>query len=48
MASDEARQYFGANGYEIAGGPPEVFRDFIASEHEKWRGVVRQAGVAAV
>ncbi len=47
LASREARQYFGANGYEIAGGTPETFRDFVASEHVKWRGVVRQAGVAA-
>lgn len=32
-------------GSDVVGGPPEVFRKFIASEAEKWGRVIREANI---
>jgi tripartite-type tricarboxylate transporter receptor subunit TctC len=47
LQSEEGRAYFTGRGYDIAGGTPEAFAAFIASETRKWAGVARLAGIAA-
>ncbi len=47
LNSSEARDWFGAKGYEIAGGMPEEFGDFLRAESVKWRAAARLAGLTA-
>lgn len=47
LGTPEARRWFGAQGYEVAGGTAVSFRAFIRGEFEKWRGVVHAAGLAS-
>ena len=47
LSTAEGREYFASRGYEIAGGTPEAFDEFVRAEHEKWRMVARRVGVAA-
>ena len=45
LRSDAMRKWFEREGMEIAGGPPEEFRDRIRSDLEKWRRVVKEAKI---
>jgi tripartite-type tricarboxylate transporter receptor subunit TctC len=45
LENTEGRDFFGAKGYEIAGGTPEVFGAFIRAEKEKWGKVARLARI---
>jgi len=47
LRSPEARDWFGAKGYEIAGGTPEAFGAFMRAESDKWRKAARLAGLVA-
>lgn len=48
LKSPEARDRFGAKGYEIAGGAPEAFGAFMQAEREKWAQAARLAGLTPV
>jgi tripartite-type tricarboxylate transporter receptor subunit TctC len=45
LQSPAGQQYFLERGYEIAGGTPESFGEFIGSERSKWAAVVQMAGL---
>ncbi len=45
LRSSEAAEYFGRKGYEIVGGTPQAFRDFLATETSKWGKAARLAGL---
>jgi tripartite-type tricarboxylate transporter receptor subunit TctC len=45
LALPEARERLAAEGAEVVAGSPQAFRDFIGSELEKWRRVVKSAGI---
>lgn len=45
LRSSEAAAYFGGKGYEIIGGTPQAFGDFLATETNKWRKATRLAGL---
>jgi tripartite-type tricarboxylate transporter receptor subunit TctC len=42
----EVRTRFTAEGAEPVGGSPAEFAAFFAADHEKWRKVVKGAGIA--
>jgi len=42
----EARDWLGERGYEIAGGTPAEFGEFIRAESAKWRKAAELAGLA--
>ena len=46
LNSAEARDWFGAKGYEIAGGTPGAFGEFLRAESAKWRQAAKLAGLA--
>ena len=48
LKSSEARDWFGVKGYEIAGGTPAAFGDFLLAESAKWRKAAKLAGLAPV
>jgi len=48
LISPEARDWFGEQGYEIAGGTPGAFGNFLAGESAKWRQAARLAGLVPV
>lgn len=48
LNSAEARAWFGAKGYEIAGGTPQTFGAFMRAEREKWSKAAKLAGLAPV
>lgn len=45
LADPEVRSYFAGLGMQSKGGTPEDFGRHIAAETERWRAVVRQAGI---
>ncbi|CAB3646622.1 tripartite tricarboxylate transporter substrate-binding protein [Achromobacter pestifer] len=45
LADPEVRRYFAGLGMRATGGTPEAFGRHITDETDKWRAVVRQAGV---
>ncbi|MGS1110279.1 Bug family tripartite tricarboxylate transporter substrate binding protein [Achromobacter anxifer] len=45
LADPEVRSYFTGLGMQATGGTPEAFGRHIASETDRWRAVVKQAGV---
>jgi tripartite-type tricarboxylate transporter receptor subunit TctC len=45
MQTPEMMKSLVAEGSEAIGGTPEQFASHIRSEHEQWRGVIRQAGI---
>ena len=48
LNSPAARDWFGAKGYEIAGGTPGAFGEFLRAESDKWRKAAKLAGLAPV
>jgi tripartite-type tricarboxylate transporter receptor subunit TctC len=47
VRSDAVRKFLASEGLEAAGGPPEEFRDRIRNDSEKWKRVVKAAGIKA-
>jgi len=45
LADDAFKKSTAAKGLEAAGSTPDELQRFIASESEKWRGVIRSAGI---
>ena len=45
LLTDEAKARMKAEGLEPGGGPPEAFQKIIRSDIEKWRRVIREAGI---
>lgn len=45
LADAEVRSYFTGLGMQSTGGSPEAFGQHIAGETDRWRAVVKQAGV---
>ncbi|MBO1015757.1 tripartite tricarboxylate transporter substrate binding protein [Achromobacter sp. SD115] len=45
LADPEVRSYFAGLGMQATGGTPEAFGQHIADETDRWRAVVKQAGV---
>jgi tripartite-type tricarboxylate transporter receptor subunit TctC len=45
LATDEAQAWFAEVGAAARADPPEVFAALIRAEHEKWRTVIRAAGI---
>ncbi|MDF8361386.1 Bug family tripartite tricarboxylate transporter substrate binding protein [Achromobacter anxifer] len=45
LADPEVRSYFTGLGMQATGGTPEAFGRHIAEETDRWRAVVKQAGV---
>jgi len=45
LADDAFKKSTAAKGLEAAGTTPDELQRFIASESEKWRGVIRSAGI---
>ena len=45
LASEEARSRMRAEGLEPGGGPPEQFQQVVKHDVEKWRRVMREAGI---
>jgi len=45
LADPEVRSYFTGLGMQATGGTPEAFGRHIADETDRWRAVVKQAGV---
>jgi tripartite-type tricarboxylate transporter receptor subunit TctC len=45
LNSAEARDWFAAKGYEIAGGTPHEFGAFMRAEREKWSKAAKLAGL---
>jgi tripartite-type tricarboxylate transporter receptor subunit TctC len=47
VRSDAVKKFLAQEGLEAAGGPPEEFRDRIRNDSEKWKRVVKAAGIKA-
>jgi tripartite-type tricarboxylate transporter receptor subunit TctC len=47
LATPDAQARFRADGMEIAGGPPETYAKVNREAIEKWRRVIREAGIRA-
>lgn len=47
VRSDTVKKFLAQEGLEAAGGPPEEFRDRIRNDSEKWKRVVKAAGIKA-
>jgi tripartite-type tricarboxylate transporter receptor subunit TctC len=47
IRSDAVKKFLAQEGLEAAGGPPEEFRDRIRNDSEKWKRVVKAAGIRA-
>jgi tripartite-type tricarboxylate transporter receptor subunit TctC len=45
VRSDSVRKFLAQEGLQAAGGPPEVFRDRIKNDSEKWKRVVKEANI---
>jgi tripartite-type tricarboxylate transporter receptor subunit TctC len=45
LQQPDVRERFIANGMFPAGGSPEVLRDHLRSEIERWSKVIKQAGI---
>ena len=45
MADPQVKQKLADQGLTVAGDTPEQFRDFIASETQKWAKVIKAAGL---
>jgi tripartite-type tricarboxylate transporter receptor subunit TctC len=45
LADPEVRSYFSGLGMQATGGTAEAFGRHIADETDRWRAVVKQAGV---
>jgi tripartite-type tricarboxylate transporter receptor subunit TctC len=45
LKAEEVRQAFAAQGIDRLGGTPQDFGNFIATDTERWVGVVRSAGL---
>jgi tripartite-type tricarboxylate transporter receptor subunit TctC len=47
LATDELKNRTRSEGLELAGGPPEEFGAVLKRDIEKWRRVIREAGIKA-
>jgi tripartite-type tricarboxylate transporter receptor subunit TctC len=47
LATDELKNRTRGEGLELAGGPPEEFGAVLKRDIEKWRRVIREAGIKA-
>ncbi|MSQ51397.1 MAG: tripartite tricarboxylate transporter substrate binding protein [Betaproteobacteria bacterium] len=47
LATNDAREWFGAQGAEPGNDTPEEFLAFVRGEHAKWGRVVRESGIKA-
>ena len=45
LASDEAREWFGAAGADPRADPPDVFAAMIRADYAKWGKIIREAGI---
>ena len=45
LMTEEAQNRLKAEGLETGAGPPERFQQIIRNDVEKWRKVIRQAGI---
>lgn len=45
LTKPTVQEIFAKNGVEILGGSPVTLAKFLARETEKWRGVIKSAGV---
>ena len=45
VALPATAERFGALGYTLIGGPPEVFSQFIRTETVKWAKVIKAVGI---
>jgi tripartite-type tricarboxylate transporter receptor subunit TctC len=45
LTTDEAQARMKAEGLEPGGGPPEAFQAIVKRDIEKWRRVIREAGI---
>jgi tripartite-type tricarboxylate transporter receptor subunit TctC len=46
LKTDAMRKWFGREGMEPAGGPPQEFRDRLRADLDKWKRVVKEAQIA--
>ena len=44
LASTRVKELLAGNGYELVGGTPEQFADFVKKEIAKWADVVKRTG----
>ena len=47
LASPALKEKVALFGYEVAGGTPEYFADYVRKEAAKWAEVIKRAGVKA-
>jgi len=47
LSVPDVKQALFNQGLEVAAGTPEAFRAYIKSEHDKWKEVVKDAGIRA-
>lgn len=47
LSTRDAQDYLTGKGYEVAGGTPESFGEFVDAESERWRRVAALAGIRA-
>lgn len=45
LRTEAMKTWFAGDGMDIAGGPPEEFRERIRSDVEKWKKVVKEANI---
>ena len=45
LATDEAREWFGAAGADPRADPPDVFAATIRADYAKWGKIIREAGI---
>jgi tripartite-type tricarboxylate transporter receptor subunit TctC len=47
VKSDEVRRIFLKNGFEVEGNSPDEFAATIREEVDKWKNLVKAAGIKA-
>ncbi|HVQ69426.1 MAG TPA: hypothetical protein VMT08_18195 [Bradyrhizobium sp.] len=46
-ARPQGSKFFAAQGFNVQGSTPEVFKAFVAGEVQKWTPIAKNAGVQA-